>query len=276
MNLLVNNRQGKDELLEKVIMHGDLSVLNAQERLQYVARVCNSVGLNPLTKPFDFMKLNGKLVLYARKDAAEQLRKKHRVSLQIVSREKVGDVYVVTARAKDHSGREDESTGAVVIAGLRGDNLANAYMKAETKAKRRVTLSICGLGFLDETEVDSIPGAVKVDAEEKVVELNKRLDSRPPEVIDAEPTPFEREATQATVHPEPELDYEPDMFAKPSIADEVIQFGKKYSGRRFGDIDQNELKEYCGWLTRSAEEQGKPLSQNAADFVRKAEEYING
>jgi hypothetical protein len=38
--------------------------------------------------------------------------------------------------------------------------LANALMKAETKSKRRVTLSICGLGFLDETEADSIPGAV--------------------------------------------------------------------------------------------------------------------
>jgi hypothetical protein len=29
-------------------------------------------------------------------------------------------------------------------------------MKCETKAKRRVTLSICGLGMLDETEVDSL------------------------------------------------------------------------------------------------------------------------
>src|SRR6185312_3719783 len=35
-------------------------------------------------------------------------------------------------------------------------------MKAETKAKRRVTLSICGLGMLDETEVDSIPDARRV------------------------------------------------------------------------------------------------------------------
>jgi hypothetical protein len=32
-------------------------------------------------------------------------------------------------------------------------------MKAETKAKRRVTLSICGLGLLDETEIETIPGA---------------------------------------------------------------------------------------------------------------------
>jgi hypothetical protein len=30
-------------------------------------------------------------------------------------------------------------------------------MKAETKSKRRVVLSICGLGFLDESELDTIP-----------------------------------------------------------------------------------------------------------------------
>src|SRR5574343_296815 len=40
-------------------------------------------------------------------------------------------------------------------------------MKAETKAKRRVTLSICGLGMLDETETATIQDAkpVTVDAE---------------------------------------------------------------------------------------------------------------
>ena len=38
-------------------------------------------------------------------------------------------------------------------------------MKAETKAKRRVTLSLCGLGILDETEIDTVPpGGDIVDA----------------------------------------------------------------------------------------------------------------
>src|SRR4029077_13307885 len=53
----------------------------------------------------------------------------------------------------------EDATGAVSIKGLGGQLLANAYMKAETKAKRRGTLSICGLGWMDETEADSIPGA---------------------------------------------------------------------------------------------------------------------
>ena len=42
--------------------------------------------------------------------------------------------------------------GVVSITGLKGENLANAMMKAETKAKRRATLSICGLGWMDEVE----------------------------------------------------------------------------------------------------------------------------
>ena len=56
------------------------------------------------------------------------------------------------------------SIGAVSIKGLQGENLANALMKAETKAKRRVTLSLAGLGWLDETEnvaVEHVPVSVE-------------------------------------------------------------------------------------------------------------------
>jgi hypothetical protein len=48
-------------------------------------------------------------------------------------------------------------TSAVPIAGLRGEARANAMMKAETKAKRRATLAICGLGMLDESEMSGLP-----------------------------------------------------------------------------------------------------------------------
>ncbi len=80
--------------------------------------------------------------------------------MTIVGRELVDGVYVVTAQARTPTGRTDESIGAVTIDKLTGEARANALMKTETKAKRRVTLSICGLGMLDEAEVDSIPGAV--------------------------------------------------------------------------------------------------------------------
>lgn len=146
------------EAIERVLVTGDLSALSPQQRVEYYNATCKSLGLNPLTRPFDYSVLNGKTVLYARKDCTEQLRKIHGVSLRVSSRELVGDVYVVTVTARDTTGREDESTGAVAVAGLKGENLANAYMKAETKAKRRATLSLCGLGLLDETEVASVQG----------------------------------------------------------------------------------------------------------------------
>lgn len=145
--------------LEKVLLDGNLAGLNSAQRIEYMTRVCESLGLNPLTKPFEFLTFQGKMVMYARRDCTEQLRKIHGVSVTIAARETTEGCYVVTARAQDASGRHDESIGAVSIEGLKGEARSNAMMKAETKAKRRVTLSVCGLGMLDESEADSIPGA---------------------------------------------------------------------------------------------------------------------
>lgn len=156
MNLVTRNLS---ETLEAVIVGGDLKSLTPQERVGYYNQVCTSLGLNPLTKPFSYITLNGKLTLYANRDCTDQLRELQNVSVTIPSRETIGGVYVVTAKATLTSGRTDESIGAVTIEGLKGDALANAFMKAETKAKRRVTLSIVGLGWLDETEIETIPDA---------------------------------------------------------------------------------------------------------------------
>lgn len=142
--------------VEAVLLGGDLSKLTSEQRLSYYQAVTKSLGLNPLTKPFDFITLNGKLTLYAKRDCTDQLRALRGISITISDRSTLGDVYVVTARANTPEGRTDESTGAVSIKGLAGEALANGYMKAETKAKRRVTLSIAGLGMLDETEAQDV------------------------------------------------------------------------------------------------------------------------
>ncbi len=152
--------------LEKVLIQGDLSQLSESDRIAYYSRVCKSLGLNPLTQPFAYIKLQGKLKLYALREATEQLRQLHSVSVKIVSRELVDDIYVVTARATLPDGRCDESIGAVFLGQSQGELRANLLMKAETKSKRRVTLSICGLAMLDELEVETIPGAIKTQVPE--------------------------------------------------------------------------------------------------------------
>ena len=146
-------------VLEQVVIVGDLAKLTAEERVDYYKKVCTSVGLNYLTRPFDYITLNGKLTLYAKRDAADQLRKMHGVSVKIISKEEVDGLLMVHVAAQDRTGRTDEDYGAVTIAGLRGEARANAIAKAVTKAKRRVTLSICGLGWLTDAEIDSIPSA---------------------------------------------------------------------------------------------------------------------
>jgi hypothetical protein len=109
------------EVMEKVVIGGDLSELNTAGRSEYYTAVCRSLGLNPLTKPFEFLTLNGKLRLYALRDCTDQLRRLHGISIYITNRERIGDIYIVTARAKDRTGREDESTGAVPLGNLKGD-----------------------------------------------------------------------------------------------------------------------------------------------------------
>jgi hypothetical protein len=152
----------QNDIMESVLIKGDLGKLTPDERVRYYNEVCRSLGLNPLTKPFEFITLNGKLQLYALRACADQLRKINSVSLEIVSREVAHDILTIHVRAKLPDGRSDEDLGAVPFPEtLKGEARSNAELKAVTKAKRRATLSICGLGWLDETEVESIPASAK-------------------------------------------------------------------------------------------------------------------
>ena len=148
-------------VLEKVIVEGDLEKLTPVERIDYYRSVCDSLGLNPLTQPFAYIKLSGKLRLYATKDATEQLADKHGISLRLDDGRVLDGIYVVRATAST-SERSADATGAVPIENLKGESKANALMKAETKASRRAVLRLVGLGWLDETEVAAVPDAVPV------------------------------------------------------------------------------------------------------------------
>ena len=158
---VVPAKQIDESIISSIVLRGDISGLSEGQKTKYNIELCKSLGLNPYTQPFQILKLQGKEVLYATKTATEQLRKVYGVSVTSLDRTISNDICIVTANVSDAQGRSDASTGAVNVAGLKGDMLANAIMKAETKAKRRATLSICGLGFLDETEIETIPGAHK-------------------------------------------------------------------------------------------------------------------
>ena len=166
--------------IEQVLVAGDLSKLTAAQRVTYYNRVCESLGLNPLTRPFAYIVLNDKLTLYARKDATDQLRSRNQISVEVVSKETTDDLFVVVARARTPDGRVDEDMGAVDVKGLTGEKRGNALMKAMTKAKRRVTLSICGLGMADESDVETIPDAKPVTVDMQTGEIVGEAIQPPP------------------------------------------------------------------------------------------------
>src|SRR6266478_6409804 len=159
------------EAIEKVLILGDLSSLTPTDRIDYYNRVCRSLALNPLTMPFSYILFResdggpAKLSLYANKSCTEQLRKIHGVSIiPPLRRSKTEDIVTVEADVRDKTGRTDSASGSVPLfkykdnnrIELSGKELCNAEMKCETKAKRRATLSICGLAFLDESELDTM------------------------------------------------------------------------------------------------------------------------
>lgn len=177
------------EAIERVLIQGDLSNLTPEQRLEYYNAVCKSVGLNPLTRPFEYLFFQEtensprKLSLYARKDCTEQLRKLHSVAILDMDNKIADGVCIVKVMVRDRTGRTDVGTGAVALykfkdgsrINLSGKEFCNAVMKAETKAKRRATLSICGLGFLDESELDGIEQAHLVTPGGRVIhEMGER------------------------------------------------------------------------------------------------------
>lgn len=303
-------------IIESVLLTGDLRKLTPPQKLSYYKSVCDSLGLNPLTQPFAYIILNNKEVLYAKREATEQLRNIRQISIDIKTREVIEGCYIVTATATMPTGRRDESTGSVAIDGVKGEARANALMKAETKAKRRVTLSICGLGLLDESEIESIASArlSPVSTETVVIErppvklpestvstassnviIAKTVAAGATTAFDYEPeksmiplafagvdpTKYGKHETEATVRPEVVDD---DPFEDPCITSE--QAGK--IAKRFRESLRPELQTIAEELRHNAltylgyiDANGNPSSLiiKAKDFIdvgRKMVTYAKG
>jgi hypothetical protein len=146
-------------VVEQALMYGDFSGLSEADRLGFMQKLCRDMGIDIRKNPFQWIVLNGKLVPYAKKSCTDQLREVHHISIQVIEQKQINGAYVVQVRATNQNGRFDEDLGAAHVEGLTGDAYGNAVKKAITQAKRRVTLSICGLGMLDESEVENIPAA---------------------------------------------------------------------------------------------------------------------
>jgi hypothetical protein len=165
-----------DETAVQFITANDLSQMDGPKRVQVILAMCDRLGLDPILKPIQLLQLQGKLVPYVTKGATDQLARVHGISTRIVDRRREGDVYVCVVEATAKDGRTADNIGAVALTGTpRPDELANAMMKAITKAKRRATLSLIGLGLLVQEEAedlvhDGVARYAALDAEGEAVQ----------------------------------------------------------------------------------------------------------
>lgn len=240
--------QLSSELISSLVLKGDLSGLTPPQKVDYYRNVCDRLGLDPATQPFQLLKFQGKEVLYCSKSGGEQLTKKYKISHEIKERQTINEIFIVYARAIDKDGRFEDSSGAVPIATLKGDSLANALMKAETKAKRRATLSLLGLSMMDETEIDTVPNAERAE-----------LPTSETATIKQEPAKAEPQQRTGTVH-EAQIIEEPKQQPVSDISDrtprqesrtfdptEAVTFGK-YKGMAWQEVPGD----YIQWMAKNA------------------------
>ena len=149
--------------LESLVLRGDIAGLSPAQKVQHYLGMCRILGLDPATQPLAYLKLSGKEVLYVTRGATDRLAAMHGLNREIIDGPRVMDlagtklVYAV-CRATLPGGRYETATATVPLT-----DPVNVLMKAETKCKRRATLAILGLGLLDETETETIPGADVVE-----------------------------------------------------------------------------------------------------------------
>lgn len=182
--------------LEHLVMTGDISKLPPLQRIEYYKKYCSAFGMNWLTQPIMYYRQQGGgLAPYVKRAGAEQLRDTKKVRIRIVDQRVESGLYLVTCEATLPDGRSDQDVGAVPLPPSGADR-ANAIKKAITQAKRRVTLSICGLGIPDESEVSDIPGAERVAFAEVITPRHDAPPAEHHEIHDPETGEVEQPAAK--------------------------------------------------------------------------------
>jgi len=158
---MVMSHELEEALAMGVAQSKDSRVMTAERRQEYVLTLCRALKLNPLTNPVQFIVLNGREVLYLTRTATDQLAAMHSLNRRTIRGPEIMDVCgvkvaICVVEVTLPNGRSETATATLPVI-----DHVNLYMKLETKAKRRGTLSILGLGVLAEDELETIPDSVK-------------------------------------------------------------------------------------------------------------------
>lgn len=247
-------REAAAGALAHVLGTGDLYQLTNQQRVEHYLSLCRSLSLNPLSRPFEWIEFaepdgQKKLELYLRSAGADQLLRLHYIRVRVIRRDNVGELHVVEVEGTTPTGRTGTASKYVPLTGrsnngtyrLSGIRLANAYMKAETGARRRLALAMIGLAAPPDLDERSGARVMTVDAHGNVLEHptedQKYLAEHPeaaraigePTLADHDPAPYgdlpDQGPTEAELTPPKRSG--PRATLRPS-ADEVARWVKTW------------------------------------------------
>lgn len=251
---LANYDEHIGQLMEAAVLKGDLAQFTPRQKVDYVVEWCKSLGLNPLSRPFDILKdKSGKEVIYLNVSGAAQLRGNRGVSCKVTKAGIEGDLYVVRVQATTRDGRYDEDMGAIPIVKeggewtesasgkryfkrngqketLTGEALATAMKHAESSAKRRVTLSILGLTNIIDPETGAMRSAPTV------------VDTETGEIIDGQAT-----EPDDTPFAEPPISGAEPMGEEPpgdSAAPVCVECGRPVKSAMLPDPETGKVRRY--------------------------------
>lgn len=137
----------------------DTKGLNPAEKENILAGLARALGLNPLSNPVRFLPMQGGEVLYVTRQGTDQIAARLRLRRETTAGPEIRkhgahEMVFCQVRVTAPDGRSEMATATLPL-----KDITNDLMKCETKAKRRATLSLAGLGLLSEDETETIPGA---------------------------------------------------------------------------------------------------------------------
>lgn len=222
--------------IEKVIAGGDLSGLKPHERIRFYEQTCKSLGVNPFTRPLVYIKLNGSLTLYASSRCTQQIAMARGISFDVSDPKIENGLITCHVVAKDPQGRSDSDIGAIECpAGIKPYELANLMKKVVTQAKRRVILSMFGLGWAS--------GEEQRDSGDPEPEEPQYVNAEPEEI---EPIPLSMTSEEMREHILKAADSAgiPSDVLRSNLKD---RWGIRYPS----DLDSQKYNEILSWISQS-------------------------
>jgi hypothetical protein len=188
-----NMIQIPQDIAAKIILSGDIKPLNTEQRAQYLMYRAEQLGLDPLCRPFDLIESGGKVALYANKEAAAQLNRKHSLSAKCVKEEVLfnNTVFKVTYGVSGPPDRYTEDCAAVALTfidkegqkPLAAAGIADAIKKCHTAAKRRAILAHCGCGANDVKDEEPLIVVDQPPQKEEIKEAQAEVKDTPADII---------------------------------------------------------------------------------------------